>query len=329
MEQAQPTFGQTVRRWRKRLGMTQRQLAEACGVSRNYMVMIEKGTALPPSDRVVDALERALEIGRGQLAWVAHLERSAGDVRRVAAQSDPTVKRLLRAFVEGKIELSRDIDMSEWLSRHAADVAEFLSALKEAVAGGVSLEEALMRRPFEERQRIVGALADYARTGQPTPGASGSKVDRLRKAIAERERAGARPVGAIRRIPLLSQSAAGDPMGFTDGDLPTGVADEYVPVPPELTDPNAFALRLDGDSMAPHLRHGDIVIVEPNMPVAEGMKVVAKTTDGKVTCKRLKELSARIVLASENDRYEDQVYPAAGIQWIYPVVMSIRNELDR
>jgi len=324
MDQPRPTFGETVRRWRKRVGLTQKELAEACGVSRNYLVMIEKGSAAPPSDRVIDALERALGIGQGQLAWVAHLQRAAQDVRQAAVRSNTTVKLILRAFVEGELETSADIDLAAWLSEHAPDVVGLVASIKQTVASGTPLEEALMQRPFDERHRIAKALALYSPRGAEHPS---RKVDELRRAISERRNAGARPVTPLRWVPLLSHTAAGVPAEFTDGDYPAGVGEEYVPVPPELTDPNAFALRVEGDSMAPALKDRDIVIVEPNVPVSEGMKVVAKTADGQVTCKILKELSERTVLASQNERYEDQVYATEEIQWIYPVVMSIRNEL--
>ena len=68
------------------------------------------------------------------------------------------------------------------------------------------------------------------------------------------------------RIPLLSKIPGGTPVAFTDGEYPAGFGEEYVDRG-DVTDPNAFALVVEGDSMSPRINSGDIVIISPNTPV--------------------------------------------------------------
>jgi len=74
----------------------------------------------------------------------------------------------------------------------------------------------------------------------------------------------------LRAVPIINKVAAGYPREFTDLGYPVGIADDYVSVPAELADPNAFALRVVGDSMAPKYAEGDVVVFSPAAPVASG-----------------------------------------------------------
>jgi transcriptional regulator with XRE-family HTH domain len=55
------TFGRSVRRLRKQRGMSQETLAEACGLSRNYISDIERGVR-NPGLLVMVALAKALKV---------------------------------------------------------------------------------------------------------------------------------------------------------------------------------------------------------------------------------------------------------------------------
>jgi len=129
-----------------------------------------------------------------------------------------------------------------------------------------------------------------------------------------------RPLG--HRIPVLTETAAGQPLSRED-PFPVGVADEYVEVPPEITDPHAFGLRIKGDSMEPRLCEGDVVVICPTWPVHEGKPVVAKVNEDEVTCKLFSKTEDSIVLTPINKNYEPQVYPESKVVWVYPVVRAI------
>jgi len=75
-------------------------------------------------------------------------------------------------------------------------------------------------------------------------------------------------------VPLLNPIAAGGPRESHDKDYAAGHADLFVRF--ESDDPRAFALRVDGDSMAPDFRHGDVIVVSPKIgakrpPYRDGM----------------------------------------------------------
>jgi transcriptional regulator with XRE-family HTH domain len=55
------TFGRSIRRLRKQRGLSQEALAEACGLSRNYISDIERGVR-NPGLLVMVALAKALKV---------------------------------------------------------------------------------------------------------------------------------------------------------------------------------------------------------------------------------------------------------------------------
>ena len=56
---------------------------------------------------------------------------------------------------------------------------------------------------------------------------------------------------------------------------------------------NAFALRVQDDSMSPELKEGDVLIVDPDQSLRPGGLVVAKHQDSmEVIIRRYKQLSA-------------------------------------
>ncbi len=77
------------------------------------------------------------------------------------------------------------------------------------------------------------------------------------------------PLAAGRLVPVINKVSAGYPSDFNDLDYPVGVADDYVRCP-DLHDPNAFAVRVVGDSMEPKFREGDIVAFSPAAEVHNG-----------------------------------------------------------
>ena len=70
-------------------------------------------------------------------------------------------------------------------------------------------------------------------------------------------------------VPVINKVSAGYPADFNDLDYPVGIADDYVRCP-DLHDPNAFAVRVVGDSMEPRFQEGDIVVFSPAAEVQSG-----------------------------------------------------------
>ena len=89
---------------------------------------------------------------------------------------------------------------------------------------------------------------------------------------------------------------------------------------------DAFALRIDGDSMSPDIRHGDLVIVSPAVGAVDGKPAVVQL-EGQigVTCKLFRRDGDVIHLVPVNDRYEIATFPAAELVWALRVLARVRG----
>ncbi|MBX3459301.1 MAG: LexA family transcriptional regulator [Planctomycetes bacterium] len=147
----------------------------------------------------------------------------------------------------------------------------------------------------------------------------------LNRKMAERSRE-AVTVGAARSgtrvIPIVSVTAAGRPLAAFD-DYPQGTGSDYIDCPRDVTDENAFALRISGDSMEPKIPDGSTIIVAPNMMPREGKPVVAKLESGDVTCKVYQRRGENVILAPYNPQHDVQIFSVRELQWVYPVMKVI------
>lgn len=89
------------------------------------------------------------------------------------------------------------------------------------------------------------------------------------------------------QIPIINKVAAGYPAEFTDLGYPARIADEYISTP-DLYDPQAFAARVVGDSMAPDYREGDVVVFSPERDTPAGADCFIRLLrDNESTFKRV------------------------------------------
>lgn len=92
------------------------------------------------------------------------------------------------------------------------------------------------------------------------------------------------------QIPILNDVTAGKyPNLRTDLDYPAGVADRYVQLP-GVSDPNAFACTVLGESMMPRYMPGDIVVFAPNEKVLSGDDCFVRLASTETTFKRVIDL---------------------------------------
>jgi phage repressor protein C with HTH and peptisase S24 domain len=127
---------------------------------------------------------------------------------------------------------------------------------------------------------------------------------------------------ALLSVPVIGMAQAGAKGYFDDGGYPVGNGWDEV-VFPDLGDPNAFALEINGDSMEPVFRDGDLIVVSPAAALRRRDRVVVKTTDGEVMAKELARRTARqIVLNSFNPSYEQRTIPVEEIAWIARIVWA-------
>lgn len=118
---------------------------------------------------------------------------------------------------------------------------------------------------------------------------------------SEEEMSNIAPGPEIRgKVPLISSVPAGDFREAIDNLHPGDcerLVDASVPI-----GRHTFALRVDGDSMEPEFRHGDVIIVEPDMQAEHNDFVIAKN-GGDATFKQLWKEGGEWYLKPLNDRY--------------------------
>jgi phage repressor protein C with HTH and peptisase S24 domain len=133
---------------------------------------------------------------------------------------------------------------------------------------------------------------------------------------------GKAPLAAGRLVPIINKVVAGYPTDFDDLDYPVGVADDYVRGP-DLHDPNAFAVRVVGDSMEPKFSEGDVVIFSPAAEVQNGDDCFVRfQTPHETTFKRVFfEKDDKIRLQPRNEKYSPTVVEGDRVNGLYRAVM--------
>jgi len=136
------------------------------------------------------------------------------------------------------------------------------------------------------------------------------------------ERAGL-PMAAGRLVPVINKVSAGYPSEFNDLDYPVGVADDYIRCP-DLHDPNAFAVRVVGDSMEPKFREGDIVIFSPAAEVHNGDDCFIRFAGPhETTFKRVFfEPNNKVRLQPRNEKYSPVIVDGKRINGLYRAVVK-------
>ena len=124
-----------------------------------------------------------------------------------------------------------------------------------------------------------------------------------------------------RLIPVINKVAAGYPGDFSDLDYPVGVADDYVRCP-DLHDPNAFAVRVVGDSMEPKFREGDIVVFSPAAQVNNGDDCFVRfAMPHETTFKRIFfDPGDKVRLQPRNEKYSPIIVQGKRINGLYRAV---------
>ena len=122
-------------------------------------------------------------------------------------------------------------------------------------------------------------------------------------------------------VPLIGMTQAGSGRLLTDEGMPTGGPGWEEIDFPDLGEERAFALEVQGDSMQPLYRDGDVLIVSPSAGVRKGDRVVVRLSVGEVLAKELKRRTARTIeLVSLNPEHPDRVVNVGEIAWIARVM---------
>ncbi len=125
-----------------------------------------------------------------------------------------------------------------------------------------------------------------------------------------------------RQVPLLGFAQAGAGGFFEDGGYPAGSGWDEIYLP-ALEEDGSYALEVQGDSMLPLYRDGDLIIVSPAERIRKGDRIVVKTIDGEVMAKILKRCTAsQVELMSLNRDHDDRVLALAQIEWMARIVWA-------
>ena len=128
----------------------------------------------------------------------------------------------------------------------------------------------------------------------------------------------------MHHVPVVGTTQGGPTTRvWTDGDLPAGEGFGWVSV--SSRDRNAFALRVEGSSMAPRYEHGEYVLVEPNRRPEPGDDVIVRLRGGECMIKRL---SARrpheLAFDSLSPGYDRITVAPDQIEYLYYVAAGLR-----
>lgn len=158
--------------------------------------------------------------------------------------------------------------------------------------------------------------------------ATGSTIEDFMVFLQGPQRQSSVPDGAfppqLSTIPLLGFAQAGTGGFFDDGGFPAGQGWDVVefPVSPAQKS-GVYALEVQGESMMPLYRDGDVLIVEPGAQVRRGDRVVVKTRDAEVMAKVLiRQTPKSIELMSLNPEHPGRTIDTVDIDWIARIIWA-------
>lgn len=123
-------------------------------------------------------------------------------------------------------------------------------------------------------------------------------------------------------VPLIGFAQAGAGGFFTDAGFPVGQGWEEIELPGSVRD-GAYALQVQGESMLPLYRDGDVLVVDPAAAIRRGDRVVVKTTDGEVMAKVLARQTAHeIELLSLNPEHPNRTFANDELEWMARIMWA-------
>lgn len=123
----------------------------------------------------------------------------------------------------------------------------------------------------------------------------------------------------LSELPLISAVPAGKVATLFHPDY----VDDYVTVA-DIKDPQAFALKVKGQSMSPRIEDGDVVVVSPQSEVRNGDICVVRV-DGEDTLKKIKMEGNYIHLIPLNPDFEPVTAKKKDVNFAWKVVKLIKE----
>ncbi|MBM4017942.1 MAG: LexA family transcriptional regulator [Planctomycetes bacterium] len=352
-EENQPQLSERLKALREMVygGRGRAKFARALNVSPSTYNYYEKGRQ-PPAD----LLARAAEVTGADLTWLLTGQgepfpgRAAqGTDKTLSHPAQEILARFPAAIAAGPPgEPGRPAAAAEAAATPAAPQAAVAAAGPAAPAAA----EAALRTILERmEQAFPGGRPDWQPSqASPEPGAvpvvgrtaagilaswerffaGKEEADVLERLIGQTESQAARQRSAGIEA-ADAAAAAGPPPGAAarlvqlSAPTPDGII-EYLELPGlESLGPGAFALRVDGDSMAPRIRDGDIVVCRRSVGPEPGRTAVVKVR-GRVgvTVKLWRPEGRAVHLIPINEAYQPSRLPRADVVWACRVLWVVR-----
>jgi len=153
-----------------------------------------------------------------------------------------------------------------------------------------------------------------------------SQVGQLMREHDVQAETGGESLTAGQLVPVINKVSAGYPVDFDDLGYPVGIGEDYVRCP-DLHDPNAFAVRVVGDSMEPKFSQGDIVVFSPAADVANGDDCFVRfQLPHESTFKRVFfETDGKVRLQPRNEMLPPQIVDGGRINGMYRAVIRYQR----
>jgi SOS-response transcriptional repressor LexA/transcriptional regulator with XRE-family HTH domain len=273
-------------------------MARAAGVDLRWLLTGQAEPSAVPLDHPV--LTRAAELlarspaSAGPLAaFLEILEGTQAFPDAHAAESaaddgddDTTASRECRPTMPAATHSAGGIDTDKWIPILGRSAAGVLAWWQEGQEDLSNLGRAI------DRHAAATATRSEARQQAPAPG----PIETAVQIITLREPLGPAETAEFLAAPHLQRIA-----------------------------PDAFALRIDGESMSPEIRHGDLVVLSPQRPARAGHAAVVQLRGAiGVTCKLYHPDGGQVHLVPINEAVAPVSTSADEVQWALDVLAVIR-----
>jgi repressor LexA len=246
-------------------------------------------------------------------------------VRRLRRRASITQETLARLIGCSKAQLSLMESGQRTISlRHAKAIEQALGVKDGQIVAALRWQSVPpdLRAQVEQSQTQAYALAAQLKRALN----SSDPLSALRHIVEQTASNVDAPLPLRRQIPVINKVAAGYPTEFTDLDYPAAVADEYIACP-DVSDPDAFAARVVGDSMEPAYREGDIVVFSPGLPTPAGSDCFIRLQrDSETTFKRVYfENDGRVIrLQPLNNQYPPRLVDRENVSFMCAAAYVMR-----
>lgn len=190
----------------------------------------------------------------------------------------------------------------------------------------ISLSRAFDMDPDELKMYLEDGVVSVKGLGRSSSHGSRSafsavkrQIERAERAKIEKELSGGCLVSEnnveylanAQKVPVIDMVAAGDWSECVD-PYPVGDAESWE-ICPVSHGENTFAVRINGESMEPRFKHGEIIFCDPSQQAHNGDYVIAKLSDeNQATFKQLVIEDGKNMLKAANPNWPQRYIPING-----------------